>query len=87
MANQTYKFEIKVGKPEDIQVQKASMYPFDKLALGTYFEIPSDHPAASKNASGAPRISSAAYTYQKQSGAKLSVRRLPDGSCRIYRIA
>jgi hypothetical protein len=87
MTTHTYKFEIKVGKPKDIQLQKASMYPFDKLAVGTYFEVPSDHPAASKNSAGAPRISSAAYTYQKQSGAKMSVRRLPDGSCRVYRIA
>lgn len=86
MAHQIYKFDIKVGNPEDVRTQKNSIYPFDKLAVGTYFEIPAEHPAATKNSSGAPRISSAAYTYQKQNGVKFSVRRMPDGACRVYRV-
>lgn len=77
-------YTIKKGSPSDLFNARTTKYGFEKMKPGTYIDIPSNDPAAQRNASGGCPASSAAASYAKRHDKKFVTRRLPTGTFRIY---
>ncbi len=84
-------FTVKVGSPTKSNrgAPKKYKFPFADMNPGTYFDVPSDHPAATKRRYDKlvnTPVQSAAYSYAAKNKVKFSTKIMEDGSVRIWRI-
>ena len=81
-------FIVKIGTPDHGR-GRPSKYPFGSMTVGTYFEIPPNHPGAMKRRYGATvraTAQSAAYSYGRLNNMKFSTKIMESGAVRIYRV-
>lgn len=79
-------FKVKKGVPSEDRVN--AKYPFGKMDVGTFFEVPAGHPAAKINkTTRACPVQHAAHSYARLKGLKFRTERQEDGSVRVYRVA
>jgi len=77
-------FDITQGSPP-VQPNRNGKYNFGQLLPGTFVTVPAGHEMAEINASGAPRISSCAYSFGKRRGWKIEIHRMSNKEVRVYR--
>lgn len=80
-------FDIKEGTPSDTNRGARTKYPFGKLTIGTYFEVPADHPAAKLHPTRrAAPVQHAAHSYGRIHGISFRTERTETGAIRVYRV-
>lgn len=80
-------FDIKDGNPEKEFRAHRTKYPFGKLTIGTFFEVPADHPAAKMHPTRrAAPVQHAAHSYGRIHGVKFQTERTEAGGIRVYRV-
>lgn len=80
-------FDIKEGAPSNTKHGARTKYPFGKLTIGTYFEVPADHPAAKLHPTRrAAPVQHAAHSYGRIHGISFRTERTDTGAIRVYRV-
>jgi hypothetical protein len=80
-------YEIHTGTPENHHTHHRVKYPFGQLAVGTYFEVPADDPAAQPKArSRAAPVQHAAHSYGRLHDIRFRTVRTETGAVRVYRV-
>jgi hypothetical protein len=82
-----FNFKIQAGDPTmKIGSGRRSEFPFAAMGVGTYFEVPAEHPKAQvKNINRITPVQQAAYNFGRRHNIKFSTRRLETGVVRVYR--
>lgn len=80
-------YKVCKGTPMDLKDNFKSKFPFNKLVVGTYFDVPASDVNAKRNSGGGNRTASACYRYMKKNpNVKLKTVRLDNGAVRVYRV-
>lgn len=77
-------FDIKCGYPKNFEAPakgrgRPNKYPFNKMSVGTYFEVPASMPESS-------RVKSAATAYGNKNQMEFVVETTKNGSAKVFRI-
>jgi hypothetical protein len=78
-------FAIRKGVPSPKKTRANSKYPFAKLKVGTFFEVPANHPSAIRNSRGGCAVQSSAASYARRHNVNLVTQRQSDDSMRVFR--
>ena len=82
-----FNFKIQAGVPTaKTGGGRRTEFPFASMLVGTYFEVPADHPKAqAKNQNRITPAQQAAYNFGRNNKMKLVTERLETGVIRVYR--
>jgi hypothetical protein len=82
-----FNFEIRAGVPAKKNTSgRHSEFPFAAMGVGTYFEVPAEHPKAqTKNTNRVTPVQQAAYNFGRNNKMKFVTERLESGAVRVYR--
>jgi hypothetical protein len=82
-----FDFKIKAGTPtEKSGSGRRSEFPFAAMNVGTYFEVPAEHPKAqTKTVNRITPVQQAAYNFGRNNKMKFVTQRLESGVVRVYR--
>lgn len=80
-------FDIQEGQPATTKHSHRTKYPFGKLTIGTFFEVPADHPSAKLHPTRrAAPVQHAAHSYGRIHGLAFRTERTETGAIRVYRV-
>jgi len=82
-----FDFKIQAGTPtKKAGSGRRSEFPFAAMGVGTYFEVPAEHPKTqTKNTNRITPVQQAAYNFGRNNGMKFVTERLDTGVVRVYR--
>lgn len=83
-------FKIEKDIPAPLNARGApAKYPFRQMGVGDSFAIPASDNGfyRRKNGVRGHSVQAASWYYSQKMGFKFTTRLLPDGSCRVWRIA
>jgi hypothetical protein len=82
-----FNFEIQAGTPtKKTGSGRRSAFPFAAMGVGTFFEVPAEHPKArAKTTNRITPVQQAAYNFGRNNGMKFVTERLDTGAVRVYR--
>jgi len=80
-------YKVSKGTPMDLKKDPKNKFPFDKIKVGHYFDVPANDVNAKRNSGGGNRTASACYRYMKKNpDVKFQTVRLASGAVRVYRV-